>query len=175
MAIPTVIHVGDDSCMRIPVLEITGLRVLRSGCAESEFRTVLGQADALAAVILSDEGSDLRRTLLQSGVVETVRDLCTAPLILFRTSNNFCDESKFDLVIPPLTPPMLWLPNLLGAIEVSDQIRGQFYEEDESVRPKVRAEISRAIREANRSFLNSVWRGKPPASASYQARIKTGT
>ena len=118
MATPTVIHVGDDYCMRIPVLEITGLRVLRSGCTEREFRTVLDQTDALVAVTLSDEIDDSRKTLLQSGVIETAHDLCTAPLIFFRSSNSFHDESKFDLVIPALTPPTLWVPNLLRAIEV---------------------------------------------------------
>jgi len=174
MATPTVIHVGDDFCMRIPVLEITGLRVLRSGCTEREFRTVLDQTDALVAVTLSDEIDDSRKTLLQSGLIETAHDLCTAPLILFRSSNSFCDESKFDLVIPALTPPTLWVPNLLRAIEVSREIRefSQWLcEETESVRAKVRTEISRAIRED----LNAFWRGKPPASAYYQVRIKTGT
>jgi hypothetical protein len=178
MTISTVIHVGDDFCMRIPVLENTGLRVLRSRCTAGEFRTVVDQADTLAAITLSDERGDLRETLLESGVIETARELCTAPLILFHNPNCMCDESSFDLVIPTLTSPTVWLPNILEAINISRQIRGssrQLCEESEAVREKVRAEIYRAVREGARSIdLDEVWRGKPPASVRME-RIKTGT
>jgi hypothetical protein len=178
MTISTVIHVGEDFCMRIPVLENTGLRVLRSRCTAGEFRAALDQADSLAAVTLSDERGDLRETLLESGVIETARELCMAPLILFHNPNCACDESNFDLVIPTLTTPTLWLPSILEAIKISRQIREssqQLCEESEAVRVKVRAEISRAVREGARSIdLDAVWRSKPPASVGIE-RSKTGT
>jgi hypothetical protein len=143
--------------MRIPVLEHAGLRVCRSGCTEQEFRRVLEETDPLGAVILSND-----EQLLQSGVISTARALCTAPLIYFRDPVCFCDASDVDLIVPTLTSPSMWLPNVLEAIEVSRRIREssrQLREDCQSVRAKVRREVARAIHERSRSIdLDAIWR-----------------
>lgn len=119
MAAAAVLHVGDDFCHRIPVLERNGVLVLRTECSVVGVRGSFAKGDLFSAVTFHN---DVLPPL--GAVVSTVRELSRAPLILFRNPTVDCDERPFDLVIDvDGTPPAVWSKTLREAIEESRKLR----------------------------------------------------
>ena len=117
MATATILHVGEDLCQRIPVMETAGLTVLQSETAISAIHSAFDQVDTFSAVIFhSDIAAPPEPT------VQETRTLCEAPLVLFQNPAVSCDETDFNLVIPPLTPPAIWLQKLLEVIQSSREL-----------------------------------------------------
>jgi hypothetical protein len=140
----SILHVGEDLCYRVPVMEAAGLFVFRSECSIEGVRTALAQDDGFSAVAFAID----RRPHFPT-VVSTARSLTKAPLVLFNDLSGHVDVSAFDLVIVPEESPVWWLKSLDSAIvdarnvrEVSRRIR----EESEAIREKSRALRAEAAR-----------------------------
>jgi hypothetical protein len=163
MATTTILHVGDDICQRIPVMEQAGFVVLQSQGALPALRSILSSGDALSAVVFH---SDF--TAPPDPVVRETRALSVAPFILFQNPTISCDEDIFDLVIPVLTPPAVWLKKLKDVIRQSRALceRAQQLGADcESVRSQSRALRAASARNRRRSIdPDALWRGKAPDS-----------
>jgi hypothetical protein len=116
MATTIILHVGEDLCQRIPVLETAGLVVQQTETDIPAIRAAFSHGDTFSAVLFHSDIS----APSQSAARET-RTLSQAPLVLFQNPAAACDENEFNLVIPPLTPPAVWLQQLCELIE---QCRG---------------------------------------------------
>ncbi len=117
MATSTILHVGNDTCQRIPVMQRAGFIVVQSPESISAIRGVLLGQQALSAVIFHSDYSAPAEPILRES-----RRLSAAPLVLFQNPTITCIEESFDLVIPVLTPPAIWLKKLKEVIEVSRDI-----------------------------------------------------
>lgn len=118
MAAATILHVGEDICQRIPVMETAGFVVRQSEIAVPAIHRVFENGDGISAVIFhSDISAPPEPT------VRETRSLTDAPLVLFENPAVNCDESEFNLVIPPLTPPAIWLKKLSEVVEASRELR----------------------------------------------------
>src|SRR5215469_5795931 len=101
--IARVIHFGPDDCHRLMVLRSAGYVVeICQSLVQLENRLQLGAAPD--AVILSD--SD--RTCPQEAMA-VARSFTSNPVILFRDTNMAYEDSGFDLIVPCLTAPEVWL------------------------------------------------------------------
>lgn len=108
----TVLHVGNDTCHRIPVMEMSGIVVRRCECSVDSVRALLQEEDSIAAVAFNNDTFPLT-----DAVVSTARELSDAPLILFESASVKCDDERFDVVIEVLTEPSVWAKTLHQAIE----------------------------------------------------------
>jgi hypothetical protein len=120
MATGTILHVGEDLCQRIPVMEIAGFVVLQSEISLPAIYSAFDHEESFSAVIFQ---SDISAP--PAPTVREIRSLSDAPLVLFENPAVNCDESDFNLVIPPLTPPAIWLQKLTEVIETSRELRKQ--------------------------------------------------
>lgn len=120
MASATILHVGEDVCRRIPVMETAGFAVLQTKIALPAIHAAFDHGDTFAAVIFHND----IHAPSQAAVRET-RSLSTAPFVLFQNPAVSCDEGDFDFVIPALTSPAIWLKRLSEAIEDSIKLREQ--------------------------------------------------
>lgn len=114
MAAATILHVGNDNCHRIPVMENAGLAVVKCEPSVSSVEKAFAGTTAFSGIAFHNQIAASLGTL-----ASTARRLSTAPLILFRNTFADCDEHLFDLVIPVQTPPPVWLKSLEAAISVS--------------------------------------------------------
>jgi hypothetical protein len=114
----TILYVGDDLCHRIPVMATKGNRVVRSACSVAAVRAALAKGDGFSAVTFHNDLS-----APPEAVVSTAREMCSAPLILFRNPTVNCDEQAFDLVIPVPMPVDVWTTALAEVIEETRKIR----------------------------------------------------
>lgn len=105
------IHFGPDDCHRLMVLRSAGYTV--QDCHSlAQLRVTLEADDAPDAVLLSDgDGFSPREA------VAVARIHSSNPVILFRNTNQAYEDSGFDLVIPCLTPPEVWLTDVDALIE----------------------------------------------------------
>lgn len=120
MGSATILHVGDDVCRRIPVLETAGFEVFQTKIALPAIHAAFDHGDTFSAVIFH---SDIHAPS-QDAVYET-RTLSTAPLVLFQNPSVSCANEDFDFIIPALTPPAVWLKGLSQVIEDSIKLREQ--------------------------------------------------
>ena len=182
MATTTILHIGEDICQRIPVMETAGLVVVQSEMAVPAIRTVFNRGDIFSAVIFH---SDLSAPP-GPAVCET-RNLCEAPFVLFQNPAVQCDEADFNLVIPPLTPPTIWLQKLVEIIEASRELCEQSAQlRQDCAAARNKSETLRAASARNRVCPidpDALWNGetgaipdfKPPEeSRSDDARAKAG-
>ena len=101
--IARVIYFGPDDCHRLMVLRSAGYRV--ADCDSlSQLRALLASVAEVDAVLISD-----RDGISPREAVAAVRARSPLPVILFRNSNMAYEDSGFDLVVPCLTPPEVWL------------------------------------------------------------------
>jgi len=108
-----VIHFGLDDCHRLMVLRSAGYTV--DECRSVlQLREMLETGEVPDAVLISDcEGvSPLEAVTL-------ARTFSPNPLILFRSTNLTYEDGGFDLVVPCLTPPAVWLSEVDAVIEKS--------------------------------------------------------
>ena len=105
-----VVHFGCDECRRLLVLHMAGYAV--DECPSIlKLRSVLQEPGQTSAVLFTGQDEKQRKE-----AVTLARTQSRAPLILFETCNAPGDESDFDLVIPPLTPPQEWLAKIAATI-----------------------------------------------------------
>ena len=120
MAAATILHVGDDICHRIPIMERNGLFVVRSECSIAGVRRSFATGDIFCAVTFHNDLFPVRREL-----VLAARDLSRAPLIFFENTLVDHDDELFNLVIRVPTPPEVWSRTLKEVIRQSRQIHEQ--------------------------------------------------
>jgi hypothetical protein len=160
MATGTILHLGDDLCYRIPLMEQAGLISVRTECSVKALQTAFTAGQAFSGIAFHSEPTRHFGT-----VVETAHRLSTAPLILFRNSLADCDERMFDLIVPVQTPPDIWLKSLQETIgkyrrlrETSERLR------QECVDVRVESDKLKQISARNCETSvdhNAFWRGKP--------------
>lgn len=112
-----VIHFGWDDCYRVPVFRSIGLEVWEAETLE-DLCSGLQRGEKVDAVVLSE---DDREVTERAAVV--VRQLSSAPLILFRRFHDGLDESRFDRVFGPLAPPEQWLVQTAEMIATSHAVQ----------------------------------------------------
>jgi hypothetical protein len=114
-----VIHVGTDSCHRLPVLESAGYQV--DTCISAlELQNALTAAQELDAVLISEGAGGPH-----PDVVLLARSRSSAPIVLFRETQLTLSESSFDLVVPVLDPPQTWLADIAALIARCQSLRFQ--------------------------------------------------
>lgn len=118
MATAALLYVGDDFFHRIPVMEKAGLAVVSSEDSISTIQTALGNGIAFSAITFHCDFF-----LIPPEIVQTARTHSASPLVLFSNPLLNCDESEFDLVIPAMTPPTLWIQKLRELIQASILLR----------------------------------------------------
>lgn len=114
-----VIHVGADTCHRLPVLESAGYRV-KVCVSIPEIEAALDAQEPPDAVLIS-EGDGTA----QPKVVSLVRQRSSAPIVLFRETQREYSQAAFDLVVPVLDPPSAWLSEIAALIERSRKLMAQ--------------------------------------------------
>lgn len=107
----TILYVGDDVCQRIPVLERNGFRVVRAHDSGYAVRHLLTNLPNLAAIMFHCDIDPLPDEL-----VRMIRSISSAPLIFFENPCSCSAQTDFDLVIPVLTSPNIWLDKLTQVI-----------------------------------------------------------
>lgn len=142
MATTTILHIGEDVCQRIPVIESAGFVVLKCEIALPAIRTAFDHGDNFSAILFH---SDISAPPVPT--VRETRSLSQAPLILFQNPAIICNETDFNLVIPPLTPPALWLKSLKEAVLAS--IQGREYSHQLRKDCKEAQAWSRSLRESS--------------------------
>ena len=159
MATATILHVGDDPCHRIPVMEQGGLSVVQSECSLGAIQHVLAESPAFSAVTFHNEAYPPAEV-----VISTARALSAAPLVLFHNPFVHCDPSAFDLVIPVQTSPLVWLKSLHEAILESCRLRqasAQLRQDCADVRAaSQRLQIASGRNQANRIDVDLLWKSE---------------
>ena len=172
MAAPTVLHIGEDLCRRIPVMETAGFVVHQSEVKISAIHIAFErEADYSAVVFHNDVAA------IPEDAVNEARSLSQAPFVLFQNPTVPSDEVQFDLVVPSLTSPDVWLLKLRKLIQDSRQIR----EDTNQLRQDCTATKSQELRLASARKRvrpvgpDAIWRGssagsfpesKPPQAAA---------
>jgi hypothetical protein len=111
------IHFGLDNCHRLMVLQSAGYSV--DDCASlDQLCTSLAAGTGAEAVLMSDNDEPA-----PEDVVTVARKHSSAPVILFLSSNRTREDSAFDLVVPNLTPPEIWLRDV-NALIAKSRVRG---------------------------------------------------
>jgi hypothetical protein len=106
-----VIHFGQDDCHRLMVLRSAGYLV-KDCLSLNQLRAALETADVPDAVLMGDcDGA------IASEVTAIARDHSARVMVLFRNDNLALEGSGFDLIVPCLTPPEVWLEQLDVLIE----------------------------------------------------------
>lgn len=165
MAVATILHVGEDFCRRIPVLERAGFRVFESAGSLPAIERSLSGGDIFSAVTFHCDLAEL-----PDGMVRATRTFSIAPCILFANPALQLEESDFDLVIPALTPPGVWLKRLRDVIEISCRLHEQslqLRQDCKDVRAQsqlIRAESSRL--RVSPIDADALWRGETGSSKS---------
>lgn len=103
-----VIHMGLDTCHRLPVLEQAGYSVDQCGTIP-ELQEVLDSEKAFEALLIPESA-------IPEEVFPLARARSAVPLVLFRETQRSIAESAFDLVVPILEPPQRWLADLAALI-----------------------------------------------------------
>lgn len=98
-----VIHFGPDDCHRLMVLRSAGYTV--EDCRSLvQLRDTLETGDVPDAVLMSDGAG-----VSPEEAAAVARTHSSNPVILFRSTNLAYEDGRFDLVVPCLTPPEVWL------------------------------------------------------------------
>ena len=108
-----VIHYGVDDCHRLTVLRGIGYAV--EDCSSlAELRAALSQNRDAEAVLISEMEGDV-----PEDAAALAKCSSQAPLVLFRISNGFCREEKFDLIVEALASPQQWVSDVNALIQRS--------------------------------------------------------
>jgi hypothetical protein len=112
-----VIHFGVGDLHRVSVLEKAGYVVSDCQSAMGLYSSLLQFPDPDAVAISESDLID------GDEMISLIRSHSTAPLILFQGPAPLIETSEFDLVVPPLTEPRIWLGDLAGLVEHNRAIR----------------------------------------------------
>jgi hypothetical protein len=138
----SIIHVGTDDCQRIAVLRVAGFEVRSCNSFDQLHSALLGIPPADAVAIAECRGA------LIDKAVSLTRATSSIPLILFQgTSPHSLIGSDFDLVVPVLTSPQVWIARVQTLIEESRAIRTR----SEAIR-----ETSALLRQASAALSSDV-------------------
>lgn len=113
----TILHVGEDLCRRIPVMETAGFVVFQSEVKIKAIHVAFDREEDYSAVVFQNDIA-----AVPEDAVQETRSLSEAPFVLFQNPTVACD-GEFDLVIPALTPPDIWLQKLRDVIQVCREVR----------------------------------------------------
>lgn len=174
MAASTVLHIGDDFCRRIPVMETAGFVVYQSEVKIPAIHIAFEREEDYSAVVFHNDIA-----AIPEDAVQETRSLSEAPFVLFQNPTVASNEEEFDLVIPPLTSPDVWLLKLRELIQASRQAR------EESIQLRQDCAAARSKSQELRSASarkrvppmgpDAIWRGssagsfpdsKPPQAAA---------
>lgn len=114
-----IIHIGADTCHRLPVLESAGYLV-HLCLSVLQLQEVFAAEEQLDAVLISEAGG-----LKHQEAALLARSRCSAPIVLFRDTQRNFTESAFDLVVPVLEPPDVWLAEVEALIQRSQGLQAQ--------------------------------------------------
>lgn len=111
----TIVHFGQDTCFRLPVLRSGGYTV--ETCASLEQLAIL--ASKAEVVTLEEEpGGPIRE------VLALTRARSQASVVLFRNDSEAAIPKDIDLVIPAFTAPEDWLKQIAGLLQQRHTGRG---------------------------------------------------
>lgn len=169
MATTTILHVGDDLCQRIPVMQTAGFIVFQSECSIPAIHQAFEREDSFSAVIFHSDISAPPEPALRE-----TRALSPAPFVLFQNPTVVCDNEPFDLIIPALTPPDIWLEKLREIVQAARELceRSQQLRLDcAALRSQSQAIRATSIRNRVSPIdPDALWRGdsdgKPPQESS---------
>ncbi len=119
-----VLYVGEDLCRRIPFMEQEGFTVVRSERSAIEVEAAVRRNPRFDAIALEHDTSPI-----PASIIPAVRQRTDSPLVLFHNPNlaKFYgidhDDDAFDLIIPPLTAPAVWLKTLQALIAEGQELR----------------------------------------------------
>jgi hypothetical protein len=158
MVSATILHVGDDHCHRVPVMERNGLAVLCTECSVGGVRTSLAKSGIFSAVTFHND-------LLPpaEAVVSTARELCRVPLILFMNPAVECDDGAFDVVIPVPSSPDVWAKSLREAIQQARELR--------DLSRQLRQDCA-VLRDASRNLREASMRNRSSTLVDYNALFR---
>jgi len=114
----SVLHIGEDFCRRIPVIENAGFAVLQTKIALPDIHAAFDHGDIFSAVVFH---SDIHAP--PQIIVHEARTLSAAPFVLFQNPTIGLNDADFDLIIEGLTPPEIWIKKLRNAVEASVRLR----------------------------------------------------
>ena len=174
MAASTLLHIGDDICRRIPVMEIAGFVVYQSEVKIPAIHIAFEREGDYSAVVFHNDV-----TAVPEDAVQETRSLSEAPFVLFQNPTVPNNEVEFDLVIPSLTSPDVWLLKLRELIQASRQIRKDTIQlRQDCAAPRSKSQELR-LSSARKRFPpvgpDAIWRGssagsfpesKPPQAAA---------
>jgi hypothetical protein len=117
MAAATIIHLGTDDRHRIAVLKTAGY-VVKNCDSFAQLHSALIAIPPADAVAISESRNELCEK-----AISLTRAASAVPLILFQSATSGFNESDFDLVVPVLTPPQVWIDEITRLIEESRALR----------------------------------------------------
>lgn len=164
MATAPILHVGEDICYRIPVMERAGLSVCRAPCSIDGVRSAFDSKGRFSALAFQVDASPIAETVLM------VARSFSSPLVLFENPEVEYDPHLFDLVIPTQTRPEMWLRFLRLVIEDSRELHAHSRELRQAA-AVVRSDF-RSLQTALHKHLVSpidldkIWRGETGARES---------
>lgn len=150
----TIVHFGEDQFVRLPVLRKAGYLVHKC-LSVPEFTEYLGINPKPSAIVMAEaNASSIERA------ISLARSRTSAPLVLFPGTRRTNLESRFDLIIPALTPPQEWLADLNNLVAWSGALRSEatitqehavrLREECQKLRANSRMERERSLQERYR-------------------------
>lgn len=150
----TIVHFGEDQFVRLPVLRKAGYLVHKclSVPELAEFLTI--NPNPAAIVVAEANASSIEKA------ISLARSRTSAPLILFPGTRRTYVESRFDLIIPALTPPGEWLVDLNNLVAwtvalrseptITDEQAARVREYCQKLRAKSRLERERSLQQRYR-------------------------
>lgn len=159
MSSSSVLHIGEDFCRRIPVIENAGFAVMQTNAALPAIHAAFDRRNVFSAVLFH---SDFHAP--PQNIVHEVRTLSAVPFVLFQNPTIGFDVADFDLVIPVLTPPAIWLRKLRDVIEASIKLRDfslRLREETQAERARSKSLLEQSDRIC-KSLIDpdALWRGE---------------
>jgi hypothetical protein len=160
----TILHVGEDICYRIPLMEMAGLRVRQAPCTVEGLRRALGAHEQFSSLAFEVETGPVPVPVLN------VARSQPSPLVLFENPTTECLPDPFDLVIPHHTPPDVWLQCLRVVIGHSRELREfsrQLREDAAGTRQNSKQLLEKLTCMLGSPIdLNSIWRMGPEGSGA---------
>jgi hypothetical protein len=101
-----VLSFGYDACHRWAVLRLAGFTVNQCGSTRELREHLMGSHDVDAVIMVEDIVS------VPPEVIVAARSYFTGPLVLFEGRYPVKHQDGFDLCIPILTRPEVWLPKI---------------------------------------------------------------
>ena len=99
-------------------MEAAGFVVFQAKVEISALHSALDREEDYSAVVFQNDIA-----AVPEEAVEETRSHSEAPIILFQNPTVASNDEEFDLIIPALTPPNVWLQKLRDVIQASRESR----------------------------------------------------